>query len=220
MPAFCCKKHLQFLSRKPLIWKWTCVLSTVLVSTTLMKLWRLPLSSVCVYACMQEGERGRDHMLGLSVQAAWSHSLWSAGVTVIRLWLFASLLINHGPLLCSTVRLYSILNCELINSSNCWNERSFACIVQSCLSSDGARRKVPDVLVYWNATRWNATNLLIHQSSVRLVRCWWWSVRCSFFCDSRESRCFCSSKCLRCAKNWVGQRDELDRRSHSCINSI
>lgn len=79
----------------------------------------------CMHAC-KRGERGRDHMLGLSVQAAWSHSLWSAGVTVIRLWLFASLLINHGPLSYSTVRLYSILNCELINSSNCWNQRSFA----------------------------------------------------------------------------------------------
>lgn len=37
-------------------------------------------------------------MLGLSVQAAWLHSLWSAGDTVILLWLFASLLINHAPL--------------------------------------------------------------------------------------------------------------------------
>lgn len=106
----------------------------------------------CMHAC-KRGERGRDHMLGLSVQAAWSHSLWSAGVTVIRLWLFASLLINHGPLLYSTVRLYSILNCELINSSNCRNQRSFACILQPCLSSDGAHRKGPDVLGYCNATR-------------------------------------------------------------------
>lgn len=55
--------HLQFLTSKPLIWKWTCVLSAVLISTALMKLWRLPLSSVCVYACMRRGgARARSHV--------------------------------------------------------------------------------------------------------------------------------------------------------------
>lgn len=52
---------------------------------------------LCVRVCMQKRQREQDHMLGLSVQAAWSHSLWSAGVTVILSWLFASLQINWGP---------------------------------------------------------------------------------------------------------------------------
>lgn len=53
---------------------------------------------LCVRVCVHAREAWeRDHMLGLSVQAAWSHSLWSAGVTVIVLWLFASLRINWSP---------------------------------------------------------------------------------------------------------------------------
>lgn len=92
MPAFAAKCICSFWQKNPLIWKWTCVPSAVLISTTLLKLWRLPLSSVCVYACMQEGgARARSHvgLVCTGCLVAFLVVCWSYCNSVVVVCLFA-----------------------------------------------------------------------------------------------------------------------------------
>lgn len=87
---------------------------------------------LCVRVCMhaREGARARSHvgLVCTGCLVAFLVVCWSYCNSVVVVCLFAD---KSWPLLYSTVRLYSFLNCELIHSSNCWNESSLASIPES-----------------------------------------------------------------------------------------
>lgn len=145
-----------------LIWKWT-------QQGTSPPLWWSYGSFLCPLACVRVcthargGARARSHvgLVCTGCMVAFLVVCWSYCNSVVVVCLFAD---KSWPLLYSTVRLYSFLNCELINSSNYWNESSFACIPESCHVC-GLMALTGKSLMFWFTEMLHAKKLQAHSST-------------------------------------------------------